>query len=61
MLITNARLLNEGQIIEADLLIKRGRIEKIAKAITAPAGTVVYDESWALKVASTRAVRKAGR
>ena len=43
MLITNARLLNEGQIIEADLLIKRGRIEKIAKAITAPAGTVVYD------------------
>ena len=43
MLITNARLINEGQITEGDLLIKAGRIEKIAKSITAPAGTVVYD------------------
>lgn len=43
MLITNARLLNEGQIIEADLLIQRGRIAKIASGISTPAGTVVYD------------------
>jgi dihydroorotase len=43
MLITNARLLNEGQIIEGDLLIKRGRIEKIAASIQAPNGTVVHD------------------
>lgn len=43
MLITNARLLNEGAITESDLLIKNGRIEKVAKAIAAPVGTVVYD------------------
>ncbi len=43
MLITNARIINEGKIFEGDLLIKRGRIEKIAKAIPAPAGTVVFD------------------
>ena len=43
MLITNARLINEGQITEGDLLIKNGRIEKIARSITAPAGTVVHD------------------
>jgi len=43
MLITNARLLNEGQITDGDLLIKNGRIDKIAKAITAPVGTVVHD------------------
>ena len=30
MLITNARILNEGSITEGDVLIKRGRIEKIA-------------------------------
>lgn len=43
MLITNARILNEGRIIEADLLIKRGRIEKIAAQIAAPSGTVTWD------------------
>ncbi|MES2683447.1 MAG: dihydroorotase [Pseudomonadota bacterium] len=43
MLITNARLINEGQITQGDLLIKHGRIEKIAGSITAPAGVVVHD------------------
>ncbi len=43
MLITNAKLINEGQIIEADLLIKNGRIAKIAKAISAAPGIPVYD------------------
>jgi dihydroorotase len=43
MLITNARLINEGRITEGDVLIRNGRIEKIAPSITAPAGTVVHD------------------
>lgn len=43
MLITNARMINEGQEFQGDLLIKRGRIEKIAARISAPAGTVTYD------------------
>ena len=43
MLITNARLINEGQITEGDLLIRRGRIEKIAKSINAPEGVTVFD------------------
>lgn len=43
MLITNARLVNEGQITEADLLIRGDRIEKIASSIAAPAGVEVLD------------------
>lgn len=43
MLITNARLINEGQITEGDLLIRQGRIAKIAKSITAPEGVAVFD------------------
>jgi len=43
VLITNARMINEGREFEGDLLIRNGRIEKIAASITAPAGTVVYD------------------
>lgn len=43
MLITNARIVNEGRTIEGDVLIKRGRIEKIASSITAPSGTAVHD------------------
>ncbi|MDP9140704.1 MAG: dihydroorotase [Pseudomonadota bacterium] len=43
MLITNAHIINEEHEIAADVLIRNGRIEKIAKQITAPAGTVVYD------------------
>jgi dihydroorotase len=43
MLITNAHIINEGHEIAADLLIKNGRIEKIAAKIDAPAGVEVYD------------------
>lgn len=43
MLITNARLINEGRITEGDLLVKNGRIEKIAASISAPQGAVVHD------------------
>ncbi len=43
MLITNARLVNEGRITEADLLIRGDRIEKIASSIAAPAGVEVLD------------------
>lgn len=40
-LIKNARLLNEGQILEGDLLIKGQRIEKIAKDIRAQEANIV--------------------
>lgn len=43
MLITNAHIINEGHETAADLLIKNGRIEKIASRIDAPAGVEVYD------------------
>lgn len=43
MLITNARMVNEGRIFEGDLLIRRGRIEKIAASIQAPDTGVVVD------------------
>lgn len=43
MLITNARLVNEGQITPADLLVRAGRIERIAPQIAAPAGVEVID------------------
>ena len=36
-LITNARVVNEGTITETDVLIKNGRIEKIAASITSDA------------------------
>ena len=42
-LITNARLVNEGQRVEADVLIESGRIAKIAPAIDAPAGAEILD------------------
>jgi dihydroorotase len=37
LLIRNARLVNEGRIFEADLLVRNGRIDKIAPSITAGA------------------------
>ncbi|WP_371322543.1 dihydroorotase [Dechloromonas sp. ZY10] len=37
LLIRNARLVNEGQIFESDLLVRAGRIDKIATSITASA------------------------
>lgn len=42
-IIRNARLVNEGQITESDVLLKDGRIEKIAAGIPASAGTDVVD------------------
>ena len=41
--IRNAQLVNEGQITESDVLLKNGRIEKIAGSIQAPAGAEVVD------------------
>ncbi len=41
--IRNALLVNEGQISESDVLLRNGRIEKIAADIQAPAGAVVVD------------------
>ena len=42
-LIQNARLVNEGQVTEGDLLIRDGRIEQIAASLPAAAGTAVID------------------
>jgi dihydroorotase len=41
--IRNAKLVNEGAIIETDVLLKSGRIEKIAAEIEAPVGAEVVD------------------
>jgi dihydroorotase len=41
--IQNARLVNEDQLTESDVLIKNGRIEKIANNIEAPAGANIVD------------------
>ena len=41
--IRNARLVNEGEIIESDLLLQNGRIEKIAAGLQAPGGAEVFD------------------
>ncbi len=43
LLITNARLVNEGSIRETDVLISGDRIEKIDSSITAPHGASVID------------------
>lgn len=43
MLITNAHIINEGHETAADVLIKDGRIERIAPKITPPPGVEVYD------------------
>lgn len=40
-LITNARIVNEGQIIEGDVLLTGQRIEKIARSISANHATVI--------------------
>jgi dihydroorotase len=42
-LITNAHIINEEHEIAADLLIRDGRIARIAPQIAAPAGVPVYD------------------
>ena len=43
LLITNARLVNEGSVTDADVLVDAERIEKIAAQITAPEGATVID------------------
>jgi dihydroorotase len=43
LLITNARLVNEGEVRDADVLIRADRIEKIATGITADDSTEVID------------------
>jgi dihydroorotase len=43
LLITNARLINEGEIRDADVLVEGERIAKIAAGITADDGTRVID------------------
>jgi dihydroorotase len=45
ILITNARMVNEGSIQEGDLLIRDGRIEKIAPQISAGGTSRVLDAS----------------
>ncbi len=41
--IRNARLVNEGDILDSDILLKNGRIEKIASSIEAPSGAEIID------------------
>jgi dihydroorotase len=43
MLISQARIVNEGRIVDADVLVHKGRIEKIAPFIPAPARSRVLD------------------
>jgi dihydroorotase len=43
LLITNARLVNEGEVLEADVLVKGERIAKIGSQIRAQDGTDVID------------------
>lgn len=43
IVIQNARLVNEGQILESDLMVRNGRIDKIASEISTPAGADVVD------------------
>jgi dihydroorotase len=43
MLISQARIVNEGKVVDADVLVHRGRIEKVAPFIAAPARTKVLD------------------
>lgn len=43
LLIKNARIVNEGTVRHADLLIAEGRIARIGPALPAPAGATVYE------------------
>ncbi|MCW8881523.1 MAG: dihydroorotase, partial [Sedimenticola sp.] len=43
ILIKNASMVNDGRILEGDLLIRRGRIEQIAAEITVPDTARVLD------------------
>ncbi len=43
LLITNARLVNEGEIRDADVLVEDERIERVDTGIAAPSGAAVID------------------
>lgn len=43
LLITNARLINEGDIRDADVLVRGDRIDKVGAAISAPEGCEIID------------------
>ena len=43
MLIKNAHIINEGHEVQGDVLVRNGRIEKIGRDLTAPAGVTVFD------------------
>ena len=43
ILIKHARVVNEGSIVEADVLIEETRIKKIAKSIKAPQGVEIIE------------------
>jgi dihydroorotase len=43
LLIANTQLVNEGQIVQADVLIEHGRFARIDSQISAPAGATVID------------------
>lgn len=43
MLISNAKVVNEGKTVQADVLIEKGRIAKVAPFIAAPAKAKVVD------------------
>ena len=44
-IIKNARIVNEGKVFSSDVLIKNGRIEKIASEISAPNAEVINAEN----------------
>ncbi len=44
-IIKNARIVNEGKIISSDILLKNGRIEKIASEISSPNAVVINAEN----------------
>ncbi len=48
LLISNARIVNEGSVIHGDVLIRDQRIEKIGSGLSAPAGAQVYDAAGTL-------------
>ena len=43
LLIKNARLINEGEIRDADVLVRGDRIDQVAASISAPEGSEIID------------------
>src|ERR1700741_3906229 len=50
MLISQAKIVNEGKAYEADVLVHKGRIEKVAPFIAAPPKTKVLDAKGKLRL-----------